>query len=313
MKKIRNKIGCLAIALLVVLPLPMKAGRNDKVGLVVGSCNFRCLSEKDVANGNGWSVRYPWLCDFIEFVFPDLLGTQEATYSQKIDVLAALPEYDCIGVGRNDGKSKGEHALIFFKKERFVLLKQGNFWLSETPEKPSKGWDAAHPRICTWGCFRDKVSHKKLWMFNLHNDHKGVTARRESAKLVISKISEMTTKGDLVLLTGDFNVDQNNEIYTIYSQFLEDSFETAERRYAPNGTTNAFMTESFTNSRIDHVFVSPGVRVFRYGVFTETYRTASEKSDTILKSPLTPSEIDFHPYTARTLSDHFPVFVKIFF
>ncbi len=303
------------ISIIIILLIPGRsvtsAKRLKDPNIVIGSCNVRCTSQKDDIQGDGWDARKQWLCSFIEFMSPDVLGTQEVTYKQKTDMLAALPDYDCIGVGRNDGKTKGEHVLIFYRRDRFNLLKHGDFWLSESPDQPSTGWDAAHPRICTWGCLKDKVTHKKIWIFNLHNDHRGVVARRESAKLVISRIKEMTGPRDRVFVTGDFNVDQRNEIYTIYTDYLEDSYMTAEKRYAPNGSFNAFKTDSFTDSRIDHIFVTPGTQVLRYGILTETYRTENEKSEEALKSSHFPSEVSFHTYTARTLTDHFPVFIKV--
>ena len=306
------QIRTLVITAILLLPgiCPLYAGRPQGPNIMVGTCNVRCLSAKDDGQGDGWEVRSPWLFSFLEFMSPDLLGTQEVTYRQKLDMTAALPEYGYIGVGRKDGKDDGEHELIFFRKDRFKLLSHGDFWMSETPERPSKGWDAALPRICTWGCFRDRTTHKKIWMFNIHNDHKGVEARRQSAKLVVSRIKEMTGPRDIVFLTGDFNVDQTNEIYSTYTTLLEDSFETAALRYAPNGTFNAFKTDSFTESRIDHIFVSPGTEVVRYGIFTETYRTENENSGEAIKSANFPSEVGYHVYTARNLTDHFPVFIK---
>ena len=104
-------------------------------------------------------------------------------------MLNALSTYNYyIGVGRDDGKTKGEYAPIFYRKDRFKLLRSGNFWLSENTIKPNKGWDAAYIRICTWGEFKDKTDKFKFWFFNLHMDHIGVVARRESAKLILSLI-----------------------------------------------------------------------------------------------------------------------------
>ena len=112
-------------------------------GLFVGTYNVRCPNDDDVAEGNGWTRRYPILCDMINFEEPDIFGTQEAVIWQLKDMLKRLPQYNYIGVARDDGKESGEHSAIFYRKDKFKLLDSGNFWLSETPDKPGLGWDAA--------------------------------------------------------------------------------------------------------------------------------------------------------------------------
>ena len=229
-----------------------------------------------------------------------------------------LDGYDYIGIGRDDGERGGEHEAIFYKKDQLTLLDSGNFWLSETPEKPGLGWDAACIRICTWGKFQVNAKKKKdrttFYFFNLHMDHVGVVARREAAKLVVARIQEIANDAR-VILTGDFNVDQTNEIYNIFtdSGLLKDSYETARIRFAENGTFNAFKTEYFTTSRIDHVFVSPAITVEAYGVLTNSYWTKNQISDEALKASDAPQEIWFSNTTRRNPSDHYPVFVKIVF
>jgi endonuclease/exonuclease/phosphatase family metal-dependent hydrolase len=144
-------------------------------------------------------------------------------------------------------------------------------------------------------------------------DHVGVIARREAAKLVVARIREIA-QGAPVVLTGDFNVDQTNEIYAIFteSELLKDSYDAARIRFAENGTFNAFKTEYYTTSRIDHVFVSPEIQVESYGVLTNSYWTPDETIDT-LKAFDAPQEISFDKYIRRNPSDHYPVFVKVKF
>ena len=172
---------------------------------------------------------------------------------------------------------------------------------------PSKGWDAALNRVCTWGHFKVKDTKKELYYLSLHMDHIGVQARQESAKLVVQKIRELCG-GKPVVLTGDFNVDQNNPIYSTFvtSGILNDSYEVCEIRYALDGTANGFDPNSFTTSRIDHVFVTPGTRVIRYGVLTDTYRTMTAEAQKYENGNF-PKEISFQAFQARTPSDHFPV------
>lgn len=133
------------------------------------------------------------MTDQIAFEQPDIFGTQEMLAGQISDFEKLLPEYSHIGVARDDGKSAGEHSAIFYREERVKLLRHGDFWLSETPEKPSLGWDAACVRICTWGEFKERKSGKRFFFFNLHMDHVGVVARREAAKLVVDRIGRWST------------------------------------------------------------------------------------------------------------------------
>ena len=176
----------------------------------------------------------------------------------------ALPSYDYIGVGRDDGKEKGEHSAIFYRTDKFDVIEKGDFWLSETPDVPSKGWDAVLPRICSWGHFKCKDTGFEFLFFNLHMDHIGKKARVESAFLVQDKMKELGKGKELpAILTGDFNVDQTHQSYDAFVSkgVLCDSYEKAGFRYAINGTFNDFDPNSFTESRIDHVFVSPSFHV----------------------------------------------------
>lgn len=280
--------------------------------LTVGSYNIRNDNKGDEKRGNGWQQRCPVVCDLIRFHDFEIFGAQEALNSQINEMLAILPEYSYIGVGRDDGAQKGEYSPIFYKKDQFELLRTGDFWLSETPEViGSKGWDAALPRICTWGEFKDKNTGFTFWFFNLHMDHRGKEARKESAKLVLNKIKEMC--GDSpVILTGDFNVGQTHESYKLLanSDILKDSYENAAIRYALNGTFNSFDPNSKTNSRIDHIFVSHPLTVERYGILTDSYRSIVGEGDK-MDARDAPEEITLQKYVARVPSDHFPLKVVL--
>lgn len=284
--------------------------------ILVGSYNIRYKNRNDSLNGNVWTKRCQVICDQVNFMSPLIFGTQEVLDNQLNDLLKGLDNYDYIGIGRDDGDKAGEYEAIFYKKDKLRLLDSGNFWLSETPEEPGLGWDAACIRICTWGKFQVNAKKKKdrttFYFFNLHMDHVGIVARREAAKLVVACIKEIV-KDAPVILTGDFNVDQTNEIYNIFtdSGLLKDSYETARIRFAENGTFNAFKTEYFTTSRIDHVFVSPAITVEAYGVLTNSYWTEDETPDVAEKASDAPQEIWFSNTTRRNPSDHYPVFVKI--
>jgi len=193
---------------------------------------------------------------------------QEVLKSQFDDLSNRLSrDYGCIGVGRNDGKTSGEYAPIFYKKDRFILLDSGCFWLSETPDKPSVGWDAKYPRICSWAQLQDRNTGNTLYFLNTHFDHVGKQARKESACMIVKWIRRHSDCGETILV-GDFNVDQRSESYRelVKTGFLTDSFEAAPIRMAATGTVNGFDPQRWTGQRIDHVLVTRGIEVLRYGL-----------------------------------------------
>ena len=282
--------------------------------MLVGSYNIRLKVSSDSVKGNVWEKRCQVICDQVNFMSPDIFGAQEVLHTQLVDMLAGLDGYDYIGVGRDDGNTGGEYAAIFYKTNRLRLLDSGNFWLSETPDRPGLGWDAACVRICTWGKFARQTAtdDEAFFFFNLHMDHVGVVARREAAKLIVQKISEIAP-GAPVIVTGDFNVDQNDEIYSIFTQsgLLKDSYIASRLNFAENGTFNSFDTGLYTDSRIDHIFVSPAINVDAYGILTNSYWTPDGASEGQLKGHDAPQQIDFSRYTRRQPSDHYPVFVRL--
>lgn len=282
--------------------------------MLVGTYNIRYKNDGDSLKGEVWSKRCQVMCDQLNFMSPDIFGAQEVLHVQLIDLLKGLDGYDYIGVGRDDGGQAGEYAAIFYKKDRLRLLDHGDFWISETPDRPGLGWDAACVRICTWGRFSRQTStdDEAFYFFNLHMDHVGVVARREGARLVVRKIREIA-QGAPVIVTGDFNVDQTDEIYSIFthSGLLVDSYEAARLRFAENGTFNSFDSSIYTQSRIDHVFVSPGTRVDAYGMLTSGYWVPNDASGELKKAANAPQEISFNTCVHRLPSDHYPVFVRL--
>lgn len=282
--------------------------------MLVGTYNIRYKNDGDSTRGNVWSKRCQVIADQVNFMAPVVLGVQEALLVQLQDLQSELDGYEYIGVGRDDGKTGGEYAAILYKTDQVRLLDHGDFWLNQSPDRPALGWDAACIRICTWGKFTGQTAtdDEAFYFFNLHMDHVGVTARRESAKLILKKIREIA--GNLpVIVTGDFNVDQNDEIYGLFtgSGMLVDSYQVARQRFAENGTFNSFDTDLYTESRIDHVMVSPSIRVDSYGILTNSYWTPDEGSAATLNGHDAPQEIDFSRYVRRQPSDHYPVFVRL--
>ena len=282
--------------------------------MVVATFNIRNANGGDSINGNGWGQRYPYIAQMAQFHGFEIFGTQEGKYHQLQDLKTAMPGYDYIGVGRDDGKLAGEFSAIFYKTDRFEVLEHGDFWLSTETDHPNKGWDAALPRICTWGKFKDKKSGFEFIYFNLHMDHIGVQARAESAKLILQKVKEQPSHIP-VILSGDFNVDQTNESYALLnnSGVMRDAYEMADLRYAPNGTFNGFHPDRMTTSRIDHIFLSDDFQVLKYGILTDTYRTPVKESAEKEKNGNFPKEVSMQKYEARMPSDHFPVMIIVEF
>lgn len=269
--------------------------------MVVATYNIRLINKGDSAAGNGWDRRAPHVADVVKFHGFDIFGTQEGFRKALDDLKGYLPGYEYIGVGRDNGAEKGEHAAIFFNTDKFDMLDHGDFWLSETPDSVSFGWDAVCRRICTWGKFRHKDSDFTFVYFNLHMDHVGVVARAESAKLIFKKIQEFPEPLP-VMLSGDFNIDQTNEGYKLLNEsgIMKDAYDMADYRYIEAGTYNAYNPNGsrMVNGepqRIDHIFLTPEFSVKKYGVLTDTYRTMNEDST----------------YVARTPSDHFPVMIEV--
>lgn len=250
--------------LICCLGMQLTAQEN---ALNIASYNIRYNNAGDGVNA--WPNRKENVKALIRYHEFDIFGIQEGLIGQVKDI-AELTEFAYYGKGRDDGKEGGEHSVIFYKKERFQLLASGDFWLSETPEKPGKGWDATCcNRICSWVKLRDKVTRKDFFFFNVHFDHQGVQARQESGKLMAKKIKEIA-KNSPVICTGDFNSTPETEQIKAMQTVLKDSYEVTEQPpYGPVGTFNAFKFDAPMKNRIDYIFVTPGIRVLKYGVLTD--------------------------------------------
>lgn len=239
--------------------------------LIVASFNLRYDNPRDT--GNLWVDRAPVVANLIRFHDFDIFGTQEGLKNQLDDVSRALPEYTRYGIGRDDGKEKGEHSAIYFKEDRFESLKKGDFWLSETSETPSLGWDAkCCNRICSWVQLQDKQTGKRFYFFNVHFDHQGVQARKESSKLILQKIKDIAGN-EPVILTGDLNGDHNSEWYHTLanSGILKDTFKEVKYPYANNASFNGFGATRNRNEVIDHIFTTGQFTVNKWGILTDTY------------------------------------------
>ncbi len=235
--------------------------------ITVATYNVRYDNKGDGLNA--WPNRKEKVKALIQFHDFDLFGTQEGLRNQLNDI-AELKEFAFVGAGRDDGKEAGEHSAIFYKKDRFKVLQSGNFWLSETPDKPGKGWDATCcNRICSWAKLNDLKTKKDFYFFSVHFDHQGVEARRQSGKLMVEKIKEIA-KNTPVILVGDFNSTPETEQMKTIQTLLSDSRTVTQMPpYGPEGTFNSFKFDAPMDKQIDYVFVSKQFDVLKYGVLTD--------------------------------------------
>lgn len=270
---------------LLLLNVTVNAQRKPANYINLMSYNVRYNNLQD--GEDAWPNRKDNVKALVKFHDADILCVQEALALQ-VDQLLENTNYEMVGVGRTDGKRDGEFSAVYFDKSRFVKKDGGTFWLSETPDKPSKGWDAAIVRICTWVKLYDKWNKKEFIVFNTHYDHKGVQARIESAKLIKKKIQEIAPTLP-VILTGDLNVTPETEAIATIKTFLTDTKEaTIEPAYGPEGTFNAFKFNAALKERIDYIFVNKGFKVQKFGVLSDSKH---------LRYP----------------SDHLPVIARLFF
>ena len=237
--------------------------------LNIATYNLRMDTPTD--GENAWPNRKDMVKALVQFHDFDIFGTQEG-FVHQLKGICELDAYDYVGVGRDDGKEAGEHSAIIYKKDRFSVLDKGNYWLSETPDVPGKGWDATCcNRICSWAKFKDKTTGKEFFFFNVHYDHEGKEARRESSKLMISKIKSIA--GNLPFFcTGDFNATPDSEpIQILYNDgTLIDSYKiTKLPPYGPVGTYQGFKIQTRPEGRIDYIFVSKGIQINKHGVLTD--------------------------------------------
>ena len=201
-----------------------------------------------------WENRRSTIVNFIKNENPDFLGLQEVNHAQLLFLNSNLSNYSFVGVGRDDGKTKGEYSPIFYNNNLFDLIKSDTFWLSSTPDRISVGWDASMERICTYAVFKSKTNKKNIWVFNTHFDHIGIEAREKSADLIISVINKLTEPEDYVVLTGDFNLlDDSKPIMNLQSNF-NDTNKNLEKTDKSYGTFNNFKLNFVSKSRIDYVF-----------------------------------------------------------
>lgn len=272
------------LALLAFMLISTHALADGHTPINVATYNLRLNTPND--GPNVWGLRNEAVKALIRYHEFDLLGTQEGKPEQMTD-LEEMPEYTRVGVGRDDGKHAGEHSAIFFRQARFDLLTHGDFWFSETPDQPSKGWDArCCNRLASWVRLRDKTSGKTLLTVSVHFDHEGEVARRESAKLLLNWLSQQEGN-DAVIALGDFNsTPETEQILAMSAVMFDASAISLTPAYGPMATFNDFKFGVLPTKLIDYIFLGPNIKVLKYAVLTD-------------------SDGQHYP------SDHFPVLARI--
>lgn len=259
---------------------------KDSTEVRVASYNIRYAAEADVKSGNGWDVRKQPIADLMTRHEFDIIGTQEGDSAQLKDLEVLLPDFKYVAHPYG-GKGDLHNAAILYKPEKFVLLESDVFWLSETPETPSIGWDATDRRVCQWAKFKEKNTGKVFYFFNAHFYWRKQVAKQESGPLIVSKIKEIA--GDLpTFLVGDFNSTPETTQVKAINELLSDSYSVSETpRKGVEGTGfPGGIFQGAPGGRIDYVFVSPGVRVLDYQVISDVYNVDHYPSDHLPVSSL---------------------------
>ena len=259
------------ILFLLLAIVTMASCSEEKVNVRWATFNMRLDTPADSLNN--WKYRKERVAQYIQDMKLDVVGTQEVLQNQFNDLKSLLPDFEGVGVARDDGKETGEYSAIFYRKNVFDALDSGTFWLAENPDSVGMmGWDAVCVRVATWAKLQHKATGKIVMAVNTHFDHVGKVARRESALLIIRKIKEIV--GDRpAVLTGDFNVTDQNEAYnTIVSNefVLLDAHKVAEKTSGASYTFHGFdKVDMEKRSKIDFVFVTPQIKVLHSEVTPE--------------------------------------------
>ncbi len=246
-----KKIIVFLLSVAMLLPLGLHARKpSGPASLSVMSYNIRYGAADD--GTNSWRYRCPATIYMLREHKPDIFGVQEALDFQIKFITENMNEYKSVGVGREDGKFEGEHMSIFYNKKKISLLKWGTFWLSETPEEPSKGWDAACFRSATWALMKCKESGKKFFYVNTHLDHVGEVAQKEGLAVVVNYIREMNPDNLPMVLTGDFNVKSDNPVLSDLNKIMKDARVYAEK----TDNLNSFNGWGRSKQIIDYIYYS---------------------------------------------------------
>ena len=274
-----------AFAVMFILTQSAMAKKNEPKELKVMSYNIRLGVADD--GTNSWQYRCPATIEMLKDQKPDVFGVQEAFDFQIAFINEYCKEYKSAGVGREDGKKKGEHMSIFWNRKTVKMIKWGTFWLSETPEVPSKGWDARHKRTATWALMKDKKTGKKFYYVNTHLDHRGKEAQKNGLKLIVDRIDSINPEGYPMVLTGDFNIKPDNAALVELDSMMQSARKIAEKT-DNHHTFNGWSVKP-SDAVIDYIYVSGFSSCPEYQTVTKKYAD--------------------RPF----VSDHYPIFARLIF
>lgn len=261
-----KKIKSIVLAVMLLFVTVSFYGQNLKI--MTYNIRLNVASDEE----NAWPNRKDYFTSQIQFYSPDIFGVQEATPGQVTDIASVLTDYNRFGIGREENGT-GEACTIYYKKDRFQVQQSSTFWLSETPEVVSKGWDAACNRVCTYGLFKDLKTKKLFWVFNLHLDHMGNEARIKGVQLVISRIAALNTKKYPAFLMGDFNSEPDTPQIAEIRKVMDDTRDVSkEKPFGPSGTFNGFKHNEPVTLLIDYIFISKnsGLKVQKHAVLSDS-------------------------------------------
>jgi len=285
--------GCVALAALTLAAPQQQASAPAAEPLAVMSFNIRYGTARD--GENSWPNRRELLFDVLRAEGSDLIGLQEALAFQIDEILAAVPGYAAVGVGRDDGRGSGEFAAILFRSDRFRVDRSGTFWFSDTPDVvASRSWGNNITRICTWARLVDRDG-RAFWMFNVHLDHESQPSRERSTALLAERVAARTPADEPIVVTGDFNAgDDNPAVLSLVEGpadrpgRLVDTFRVRHPDERTVGTFTGFRFDATTGDKIDYVLVEPSTEVLEAAIL----RTSHD---------------------GRYPSDHFPVTARVRF
>lgn len=269
-----RNLFALFLAALIMLPQAAQAKKENEgtEGLKVMSYNIRLGSAND--GTNSWSLRYTATGEMLEDQAPDVFGVQEALDYQ-VRYINEMCGYEYVGVGRENGKKEGEHMAIYWNKKSVSMLKWGTFWLSETPQKPSKGWDAACFRTATWALMKDKKTGRKFYFVNTHLDHEGKEAQKNGLKLIVDRIGEINPEGYPMVLTGDFNMKPDDPNLAE----LDSKMQSTRKIAAVTDNHDTYNGWGRGSGIIDYIYVSGFSSCPEYQTVVKRYRDRKFVSD----------------------------------
>lgn len=270
-----KKITVFFLSLSLMFPQFAHAAKktDESKELKVMSYNIRMGSAND--GTNSWALRYTATYQMLQDQMPDVFGVQEALDYQVNYIEQMMEDYESVGVGRENGKKEGEHMSIFWNKKTVKLLKWGTYWLSETPDKPSMGWDAGCKRTATWALMKCRKTGKKFYFVNTHLDHVGAEAQKNGLKLIVARIGEMNPDGYPMVLTGDFNVEPDNPVL----DELDTKMHSARKIAQKTDNLDTFNGWGKGKGVIDYIYLSGFSSCLEYQTVTKRYADRKFVSD----------------------------------